>query len=230
MPQPPRHRIEHGREAGSHAGGIVAQRKMLRTQDFEAAMVEQKLDVGETKIDQVSGDIDAVPTLAEQQKLPAGGVGNLKNEAAVGSKKLMRGVEITRRVVEMFEDVKHRHGGAAPGSEGGTRKRRAYGRDSGAAPGDIRGVERKIEAGDAHFAALGEHLKKQAAAAPDVQHETLFFRLGECALDEMEMIAQDEAAIPLLQSIGGVGFGDKPVMGRVIVAQLQGRRLRVQTD
>ncbi len=76
-----------------------------------------------------------------RQKLPAGGVGNLEDEAAVGTKKLMRGVEIAGRVVEMFEDVEHGDGGAASGRERGAGKRGADGGDSGAAPGDIGGVE-----------------------------------------------------------------------------------------
>ena len=210
--------------------GLSRREKCLCAQDFEAAVVEQKLDVGETEIDQMAGNIDAVPAFAEQQKLPARGVGDLDNQAAVGSQKLMRGVEITRRVVEMLEDVEHRHGGAASGSEGRSGKRRADRGDSGAAPGDVGGVERKIEAGHAHVAALGEHLKKQAAAAADVENQALFFRFGERPLDEMEMIAQNEAAIPLLQTIGGVGFGNEPVVGRIIIAQLQRRGLRMEAD
>ena len=44
----------------------------------------RRFDVGETEIDQVAGDVDAVPALAQQQKLPARGIGNLEDQAAVG--------------------------------------------------------------------------------------------------------------------------------------------------
>ena len=60
-------------------------------------------------------DVDAVPALAQQQELPAGGVRNLDDQAAVRAQQLMRGVKIAGRVIEMFEDVKHRDGGATRG-------------------------------------------------------------------------------------------------------------------
>ncbi len=60
-----------------------------------------------------------------------------------------------------------------PGAKRRAGKRRADGGNAGAPPGDVRGVERKIEADHAHVAALGEHLKKQAAAAADVENQAL---------------------------------------------------------
>ncbi|HUA83460.1 MAG TPA: hypothetical protein VMB85_06335 [Bryobacteraceae bacterium] len=44
------------------------------------------------------------------------------------------------------------------------------------------------------------------------------------------MIAQNQAAIPLLQAIGRRGFRREPVIGRIIVAQLERRRLRIEPD
>ncbi len=58
---------------------------MLVAQNFEAAVIEQKSMIGEAEIDQMAGNIDAVPAFAEQQELPAGRVGNLDDQAAVGS-------------------------------------------------------------------------------------------------------------------------------------------------
>ena len=66
------------REAGGHARRIVAQRKMLVAQDFETAAFEQRIDIGDPEVDQMTGDVDAIPSLAEQQELPACDIGNLE--------------------------------------------------------------------------------------------------------------------------------------------------------
>ena len=113
LPEAARHGIERRRQAGGQTGGIIAQREMLAPQDFEAAGIEQRIDVGEAEIDQVARHVDAVPSFAQKEKLPARGIGNLNDQAAIGAQQLMRGVQIARRIVEMLQHVKHGHGGAA---------------------------------------------------------------------------------------------------------------------
>jgi hypothetical protein len=46
----------------------------------------------------------------------------------------------------------------------------------------------------------------------------------------MKMIAHDEAAIELFQPVGGGGFGDEPIAGRVIIVELGGGGLGMETD
>ena len=83
-----RHWIQARGEAGGHSRGIVAQRKMLVAQDFESAMIQQNIYVGQTEIDQVTRDVDSVPALAEQEELPASGIGDLDDQASVGAQEL----------------------------------------------------------------------------------------------------------------------------------------------
>ena len=63
-------------------------------------------------------NIEAVPTAAEDAELPARGVGDLDHEAAVGREQFARGNQVPARVVEVLEDVKHRHAGQRAGAEG----------------------------------------------------------------------------------------------------------------
>jgi hypothetical protein len=130
----------------------------------------------------------------------------------------------------MFEDVKHGHGGATGGRERSSGQRRADGWNSGPAPGYVSGIERKIEADDVFCSAFGEHLKEEAASAADVEHQARFFRFAQGALHETKMVAQDEAAVNLLENVGGVGVRGVPVTGRIIIAQLQRMRLRIEPD
>jgi hypothetical protein len=58
----------------------------------------------------------------------------------------------------------------------------------------------------------------------------LLFRIAESAFDETQMIAQNKAAIPLLQAVGRGGFRNEPVIGRIIIAQLQRRGLGMKPD
>jgi hypothetical protein len=46
----------------------------------------------------------------------------------------------------------------------------------------------------------------------------------------MQMVAQHEATIPLLQSIGGRRLRRVPVVRRIVFAQLDRRWLRIETD
>ena len=119
---------------------------MLVPQNLESAVIEQRIQIGDPEIDQMARHVDAVPALAEQQELPAGGVGDLDDQPAVGPQQLVRGVEIAGRIVEMLQHVEHGDGGATGGREGSARKRRAHGRNAGAAPRDVGRIERKIEA------------------------------------------------------------------------------------
>jgi hypothetical protein len=130
----------------------------------------------------------------------------------------------------MFEDMKHRDGCTTGGSQRRPGKCRADGGDTGAAPGYIGGVERKIEADDAFCSTLGEHLKEETATAADVEDEAGFFRFAQRAFDEAEMVAEDEAAINLFQAGGSVGVRGVPISGRIVIAQLQRMRLRIETD
>ena len=203
---------------------------MLVPQDFEAAGVEQGIDVGEPEIDQVARYVDAVPAFAEEQKLPAGGVGNLNDHAAIRAEQLMGGVEIAGRVVQMFEDVKHGHGRATGGRQGSLGEGRADGRDARASPGYVRCVERKIEADHVLDAALGQHLEEQTAAAANVEHQARFLGFAQRALDEVKMIPEHEAPVYLFKSSRGIGIGGVPIIGRIVIVQLQWRRLRIEAD
>jgi len=73
-------------------------------------------------------------------------------------------------------------------------------------------------------------LQEEAAAAAYVQNQSGLLGFPEGAFDEMEMVAQDEAAIPLFQAIGGVAFGDVPVAGRVVIVQFQRGRLGMEAN
>ena len=44
------------------------------------------------------------------------------------------------------------------------------------------------------------------------------------------MIAEDEAAVHLFENVGGVGIGGVPVAGRIIIAEFQRMRLRIEAD
>lgn len=246
MAQAAGHRVQVRREAGGHPGGIVAQRKVLVAEHLESALIEQRIQIGLSEVDQMARHIDSVPALAQHQELPAGRVGDLDDEPPIGLEQMVRGVQITARIVEMFEHVKHGDGGAAGGGNGGSRERCTEGRHAGAAPRHVGRLKRKIEADDGHPCAafgtrpgaragthpgaLPQHLEEQSAAAPDVQDQTFFFRLPDGALDEAEVIAQHEAAVGLLQPARRGGFRDEPIIRRIVVPQLQRRRLRVQTD
>ncbi len=194
---------------------------MFVPQNFEAAGVEQRIDIGKTKIDQVTRHIDAVPSLAQKKKLPAGGVRNLNDQPAVGPQQLMRGVQIAGGIVQMFQHMKHRHGGATGGRERCPRKCRANRGNTGPAPGYVRCIERKIEAHDVLHAALGEHLKEQASAASHVEYQAGFFRFPQRSFDEVKMIPQYESPVNLLQPIGGIGVGYVPVFRGIVIVKLQ---------
>jgi len=50
------------------------------------------------------------------------------------------------------------------------------------------------------------------------------------ALDKVEMVAHDEAAVGLLEAIGGGGFGDEPIITRVVIAELGRSGLGMEAD
>jgi hypothetical protein len=130
----------------------------------------------------------------------------------------------------MLQHVIHRNHRAALIRQRRAGKRRANRRHAPAAPRGMRGIEREVEARNANFPALGKHLQKQAAAAADVEHQTLFFGFGERPLGETQMIAQNETAIPLFQPIGRAGFRREPVIRRIVLAQLNRRGLWIEPD
>src|SRR5262249_8712221 len=86
---------------------------------------------------------------------------------------------------------------------------------------------------------FGEYLKKQPAAAADIEDHpgprgrpALFqFRdLADGALDESQMVAQYEPAVPLLQAVGGGGLRSVPIVGGGILVQLPRRWLWREPD
>ena len=83
--QSPRHGIEIRRETGGHARGIVAQREMLVAQDFETAAIEQRIDIGNPEVGEMARNVDAAPSFAHQKEFPARRIGNLQDQAAVGT-------------------------------------------------------------------------------------------------------------------------------------------------
>ena len=219
MPQAARHRIERRREAGGHARGIIAQRKMLVPQNFEAAGIEQRIEIGQPEIDQVARHVDAVPALAQQQKLPAGGVGDLDDQAAVGPQQLVRGFEIAGRIVQMFEHVKHRDGGAA------RRAPAALWKASRRSPERRRGARRhsprraKNRGPTTFFTPRSASICRNSPPPhPTSSTSACFFRFAQRALDETQMIAQHEAAVDLLQAVRGIGVGGVPVVRRIVIA------------
>ena len=72
----------------------------------------------------------------------------------------MSRIQIAGRIVEMFEHVEHRDGGAAFGRKRCSGKRRTHGGNTGAPPGGVGGIERKIEADGANVAAFCQHLEE----------------------------------------------------------------------
>ena len=92
------------------------------------------------------------------------------------------------------------------------------------------GIERKIQADHVLHAPLGQHLKEKAAAASHIEHESRFLRFAQSAFDKVEMIAENEAAVNLLQASGRVGVGRVPILRRIVVMQFQRMRLRIQAD
>jgi hypothetical protein len=79
-------------------------------------------------------------------------------------------------------------------------------------------------------ATLGKHLQEQSASAADVQNDAFLFRLAQRAFDEVEMIAYHESPVPLLQPVGRGSLRNEPVVGRIILAKIERRRLGRQTD
>jgi hypothetical protein len=90
--------------------------------------------------------------------------------------------------------------------------------------------EREIQADHGPAETLLEHLEKQAAAATDVQNGSDFLGFMNGALDKVELVAEDEAAVGLLQAVGGGAFGDEPIIARVVIAELGRSGLGMEAD
>ena len=154
---------------------------------------------------EVAGTSIPSPTLAQQQELPAGGVGHLDDQPSIGHQQFVRHAQVAGRIVEMFQEVKHGDGGATARSEGRLRKRSAHGGNSRVPPRRVGRIQGKIEArhgtGSLDGAALGEHLQEESASAANVRDGSLGLGFAQRPLDEVHVIpAQDEAAIPLAPS------------------------------
>ena len=89
-----------------------------------------------------AGRIHAVPAGAQQAELPAGGVGHLHDQAAVGLQQGARGGQIGARIVEMLEHVEHGDAGAGRGGQRRLRQIAAEHRHAIGAPGHRGGFRR----------------------------------------------------------------------------------------
>ncbi len=207
---------------------------MLVPQYFEPAALEQTVQIGSAKIRNVTRDIDTRPAFTQQQELPAGGVGNLHNQSSLGVQKFVSGAQITSWIVKVFQDVKHSDGGATAGREGRLLKVPAHRGYSGAPPGRMSRIHRKIETrhgtGALYRAAFREHLQEQSASAAGIGDDPLGFGFAQSSFDELQVVAQHKPAIPLLHSIDGGRLGNVPVVGWIILLELVRRRLRVQAN
>ena len=190
---------------------------MLGAQHFKSAMPQQRFEIGQPEVDQVPRHVNPVPAFAQQQELPASRVGYLNDQTPIRPQQLVRRVQVTGRIVQMFQHVEHGHRGAASGRKRRAGERRAHRRNPGAPPRDIGGIQRKIEPGHAYVAPLRQHLQEQPAAAAYVDIQSLFFRFVERPLHEMQMIAQNEPPILLLQHIRRRSFRNVPIMRRIII-------------
>src|SRR5262249_5436541 len=150
-------RVEREQKARREAFGIVSPGKMLRAEDFEAAVIEQRCEIGGAEVQQLARDVDALPFIAEKQELPAGGVRDLHDQAAVRREQAIGGIEKADRIVEMLQDVEHRDGRAASVGKRSTGESSANGGDAMEAPGGAGGVERKIEPDGGAMAAGGQN-------------------------------------------------------------------------
>lgn len=167
-----RHGVEAGGEAGGESGGIVAEGEVLDAEGLEATVIEEELDIFEAIVDEVSGHVDAGPVFAQEEELPAGGIGHLDDEATIGLEEFAGGFEIGSGIVEVLEDVKHGDGGAAFLGQRRLGEGTANDGDPIVLPGSGGGAEREVEA-DAGPAALGEHAEEQAATTADIEQGTL---------------------------------------------------------
>ena len=132
----------------------------------------------------------------------------------------------------MFQHVKHGDGGAT--GRGGKGRRESVAQTAGT-PARLQATlaasKRKIEAGYVFALPRSDSIcRNKPASAADVQNHAFLFRIAQRPLDEMQVIAHHESAIPLLQPVGRRSFGNEPIVGRVVVAQLDGRGLRRQAD
>jgi hypothetical protein len=207
---------------------------MLVPQDLEPAAFEQPIQIGGAKIGKVARNIDARPALAQQQELPAGSVGDLHDQSAFGREQLMRGAQITSRIVEVFQDMKHGDRGATSSGKGSLSKVSAHCGNAGAPPGCVGRIHRKIEAGHwagtLYSAAFREHLQEQSTAAACVGDDPLGFGFAQGSFDELQVVAQHKPAIPLLHPIDGGRLGNVPVVEWIILRELGRRGLGVQTN
>lgn len=191
---------------------------MLDAEGLKAAVIEEEFDIFEAIVDEVAWYVDAGPVFAQEEELPAGGIGHLDDEATVGVKEFAGGFEIGGGIVEVLKDVKEGDGGAAFLGKRRLGEGSTNDGDAVVVPGRGGGTEREVEA-NAGPAALGEHAEKQAATAADIEQGTVRRATGEGAFDKADVIAEDEAAIQFLELGDGVGFGDIPVGVGVILAE-----------
>ena len=119
-------------------------------------------------MDQVARHIQSAPALAEEQKLPAGGVGDLHEKLAPGAEQIADRQQSLHWVGQMFEDVEHRDRSKRPGREREAGQRSAHRRRG---VGGDRATSREARTIDPNggYATPAEAVKKRPAAAAHVQ-------------------------------------------------------------
>ena len=133
----------------------------------------------------------------------------------------------------MLQHVEHGDSGAAFRREGRFRQPPAHGGHAGVGSGHTRGVDGEIHPGElvlAIRAALLEHAEKQAAAAADIDDQTVFSALFYGAFDEPEVIAEHEPAVGFFQALRAGFASGEPIIGGIVSTQLGGDWRRIEAD
>lgn len=64
------------------------------TDDLETTITKEEIEVAGPEVIKMAGDVDSVPVLAEEQKLPAGCVRYLDDQPSAGLQDAMRSFEV----------------------------------------------------------------------------------------------------------------------------------------
>ena len=132
-----RHGIKARRERGGEASGIVSEREVFPADDFEAAVFEQADQIALAVIEEVARNVEPVPALTEQKKLPAGNVRDLHDQATSRREQIVRGLKEAHRLGEMLDEVEHRDYAATLGRQRSVQKIGAGTRDAVVSPCDM---------------------------------------------------------------------------------------------
>lgn len=178
-------------------------------------------------------NIDAVPVFAEEEELPACGIGNLDDETAVRGEETVGGLKIGEGFVEVFEDVEHAQDGDARIGERRLREGGAEGGDAILMPGDGSGVEREIHAENS-VTFFVEESQEEAAAAADVHDERgaagRWLRGGDGFFEKGDVVLEDKAAVEVFEDGDFTAFVGVPVIAGVIGREFGGGRCGIEAD